>query len=119
MSFSVSDSIEDYRIYLPIYDDIGDKQNGVFVIKHMGLQIVASSGGGWEHVSVSRRSRMPTYEDMCWTKDQFWSADQTVMQLHVPREDHVNCHEYCLHLWRPIDQEIPRPPAIFVGPTSK
>ena len=29
------------------------------------MAIIASWGGGWEHVSVSLRNRCPTWEEMC------------------------------------------------------
>lgn len=93
----------------------GDRCNGVMVIKPKGLTITFSNGGGWQHVSVSRKRRMPTYEDMDWVKRAFWSAEATVMQLHVPAQEHINCHPYCLHLWRPTEAEIPRPPGWMVG----
>ena len=38
------------------------------------------------------------------------------MQLHVPVAEHLNAHPYCLHIWRPHDQVIPKPPAVFVAP---
>ena len=47
----------------------------------------------------------------------FW-PDEAAMQLHVPASDHINCHPYCLHWWRPIGQEIPRPPSWMVGPSK-
>jgi hypothetical protein len=41
------------------------------------------------------------------------------MQLHVrPPADHVNNHEFCLHIWRPLDVDIPRPPSVMVGVQS-
>lgn len=111
--FGVPPEVEIYRCRIPGYPR-GDDQNGAFEFKD-GLRTIISSGGGWEHVSVSRRSRTPSYEDMCRIKDIFWPDTQTVMQLHVPKDDHINCHEFCLHLWRPITVEIPRPPSIMVG----
>jgi hypothetical protein len=48
-------------------------------------------------------------------RDLFFRDDETVMQLHVPRVDHINQHPYCLHLWRPQRADIPRPPGILVG----
>ena len=93
----------------------GDQCNGILEIRPRGLTVIFSNGMGWEHVSVSRKSRMPTYEDMDQIKQEFWEADDVVMQLHVARRNHVNCHPYCLHLWRPIDAEIPLPNPITVG----
>lgn len=94
----------------------GDGQNGFIVLPQKGLNIQFSNGEKWEHVSVSRRSKMPTYGDMQFAKDLLWDDKLAVMQLHVPKEDHVNVHPYCLHLWRPLHDIIPRPPFILVGP---
>jgi hypothetical protein len=114
--FKVSEFVDKYRVIHPIFNDMGNEQNGLFRLQHRGFTIMCSSGMGWEHVSVSRRDRIPTYKEMCWVKSQFWGDDDVVMQLHVAKAEHVNFHERCLHLWRPIDQTIPTPPSIFVGP---
>ena len=37
------------------------------------------------------------------------------MQLHPKKEDYVNNMEYCLHIWKPINQEIPTPPSVMLG----
>ncbi len=118
MTFFASEHVEKFRVVHPLVGVMGDEQNGAFMVKPKGLKILISSGEGWEHVSVSRKSRTPSYEDMCWVKANFWGDEDAVMQLHVPKLDHVNCHEHCLHLWRPTDKEIPRPPSIFVGPRN-
>ena len=118
MTFFASEHVEKFRVVHPLVGVMGDEKNGAFMVKPKGLKIVISSGEGWEHVSVSRKSRTPSYEDMCWVKANFWGDEDTVMQLHVPKLDHVNCSEHCLHLWRPTDKEIPRPPSIFVGPRN-
>lgn len=103
---------------------IGDGGKGRFFIPFkptgMTLQAIASDGDPpevmWEHVSVSLPSRCPLWPEMCYIKELFFEPHETVMQLHVPPEDHINFHPYCLHLWRPIGIEIPRPPSILVGP---
>jgi hypothetical protein len=84
------------------------------------LMIIASPGDAsedipWEHVSVSTRHRCPYWKEMCFVKDLFWDEEEPVMQLHPPKSTWVNNHNYCLHLWRPIDGEIPLPPSIAVG----
>jgi hypothetical protein len=98
-------------------NDMGDRGNGCFIFPaRSSMVVVCSNGGGWEHASVSVRDRCPTWEEMEWVKRQLWSAEDTVMQLHVPPAEHRNCHPHCLHLWRPTDREIPRPPGMFVAP---
>ncbi len=100
----------------------GDETCGAFVIPSPidrgALRVIASSDCGWEHVSVSRANRCPNWTEMSHVKALFFAEDETVMQLHVPASDHVNDHPYCLHLWRPTTQEIPRPPAWMVGGCS-
>ena len=104
-----------------VYGCNGDNDNGVFVIPSeeafpAKLLVVATSGGGWDHVSVSMKDRCPTWGEMEQVAKLFFGDWETAMQLHVPRSDHVNCHPFCLHWWRPQDVNIPRPPAEMVGP---
>jgi len=97
---------------------------GAFMIPCPGgamLRVIASGGTDepgmdWEHVSVSLTARCPTWGEMDFIKRIFWRDDETVMQLHVPRNQHVNHHEFCLHMWKPINQSIPLPDPIMVGP---
>jgi hypothetical protein len=82
------------------------------------LKIIASEGRGWEHVSVSLKNRCPNWPEMSFVKGLFWDDEEAVMQLHPPKSDYVNCHPYCLHLWKPLGVEIPLPPSIMVGPKA-
>lgn len=97
----------------------GDDGCGMFIVTSPklknALKVIASSGEGWDHVSVSLPHRCPTWGEMEHIKRLFFRDDETAMQLHVPPTDHISVHPYCLHLWRPHDVEIPRPPSIFVG----
>lgn len=98
--------------------DDSNGNNGAFRVKLKGGQhvhVVASDGLGWEHVSVSRRDRCPTWDEMCQVKALFWDEEDCVVQYHPPRADYVNNHPNCLHLWRPINVEIPRPIKVLVG----
>lgn len=91
--------------------------DGVYDIPCRGvlLLVIASNGHDWEHVSVSESRRCPTWSEMEFIRECFWRDDETVMQLSVPRAEHVNNHPYCLHLWRPLTVDIPRPPRLMVG----
>lgn len=108
-----------WRIRHPLLG-LGNETNGCFLVTTSievspGLRIIFSRGGGWEHASVSRAERCPTWDEMAWVKRQFWQDDEAVMELHVPPTDHVNNHKFCLHLWRPYKgMKIPRPPVEFV-----
>lgn len=104
--------------------------NGAFYVPKDGviLLVIASNGDDWEetgmplpkweHVSVSVRSRCPTWDEMDFVKRLFWRDDETVIQLHVPRNQHLSLAEHCLHLWKPIGIELPRPPQETVAPAG-
>jgi hypothetical protein len=83
--------------------------------KGLVAKVIASDGEGWEHVSVSFPGRVPTWQEMCQAKDIFWNAEDRVVQYHPPESEYINDHPFVLHLWRPIDQDLPAPPMILVG----
>jgi hypothetical protein len=92
--------------------------NGLFIVKlarGQTVRVIATDGGEWEHVSVSREDRCPTWAEMCAVKALFWDDEDCVVQYHPPTSEHVNNHPFCLHLWRPIGVTMPMPPSIFVG----
>lgn len=71
-----------------------------------GLYVIVDEteidGKPWRHVSFSRRSRMPDYHDMSLVRGSFLDPDVVALQIFPKRVEHVNLHEYCLHLWQPI-----------------
>ena len=111
--------LERYRVTGgPMQSDISSGFNGAFFIPLKSgetVQVVCSNGGGWDHVSVSLLERCPTWDEMCEVKDLFWSEHEAVIQIHPPRQQYINNHPFCLHLWRPQTQPIPTPPMYMVG----
>lgn len=119
MSFSVP---EKYRVKTgPMRSAFADGNNGQFRVHSLRFKntlfVQASDGMGWEHVSVSTYSRTPTWEEMCYIKNLFWSAEDFVIQMHPPEQDWINNHPFCLHLWRKAGTNdfCERPPSIMVG----
>lgn len=100
----------------------GDEAAGMFMIPspidQKPMAVIASSGEGWDHVSVSRPTRCPNWPEMTFIASLFFKEDECAMQLHVPSGDHVNNHPFCLHWWRPLNADIPLPPSIMVGITE-
>lgn len=80
-----------------------DAHNVHCVRKNMTVRI--SDGGGWDHVSVSFKTRCPTWGEMCTVKDWVFKPEEAVMQLHPPKSDYRSHHPFCLHLWRPQTAE--------------
>jgi hypothetical protein len=114
--------LDEYRQHtkevLEHFGSSGDENCGVFVLPYprtgASLKCVASSGHGWDHVSVSLLNRCPNWFEMDFIKRTFFHPSEVVMQLHVGEADHISIHPYVLHLWRPHLGLIPLPPKVMV-----
>ena len=114
--------LESYRRIHPTLG-AGGGNCGYFVVPlnnapRRNFNVIASDGGGWDHVSVSLPDRCPTWSEMCAIKRLFFAPDEVVMQLHPAERHYRNFHPYCLHLWRPQEQTIPLPDPLMVAPES-
>jgi hypothetical protein len=100
------------------YSSETGEQGGMFEVhspKGTLLRIISSGQHeGWEHVSVSVQHRVPNWGEMCFVKDLFWEEEELVIQYHPPKSMYINCHPYCLHMWRPINATIPLPPSHLI-----
>lgn len=101
--------------------DGDESKGGAFLIPSRSdpgarLRIIAATGKGWDHVSVSPDdiARTPTWAEMEQIKRMFFKPEECAMQLHVPIAEHVDVHPWTLHMWRPLRRRIPKPPKIFV-----
>lgn len=96
---------------------MGDAGNRYFVVPRDGvdLRVIASSGGGWDHVSVSTETRCPTWEEMEHIRKLFTKPGEVWLQFGVPEKQHINVHPYCLHWWRHQHRELRMPPAFMVA----
>ena len=112
-------SFRQYQAEIDLYGVIGDEGNGIFRIQssvdQADMIVIASNGGDWDHLSVSRKKRCPNWLEMEQVKRLFFKDGETAVQYHVPPSDHINIHPNCLHLWRPQNAEMPRPPSFMVG----
>ena len=114
---------EQYRVTRGIMaTDSSFGNNGIFIIPFSNrtyANVIASDGEGWEHVSVHMNSEgkqgTPTWAEMCKIKDLFWGEEETVIQFHPKKSEYVNNHKHCLHLWKPVNIEIPLPSSDLVG----
>ncbi len=96
--------------------DGGGRRNsscGSFVIPRNGARfcVIVSDTHGWDHVSVTilNEERCPTWEEMCWVKGLFFLPNECAIQYHPSQDNYVNCHPYCLHLWKPQGRELLMP----------
>ncbi len=90
---------------------------GKLMLGKTKVSVIWSTGGGWEHVSISpyRKNYLPSWEEMCLLKDLFFREDEVVVQYHPAKSEYVNNMPNCLHLWRPTREAMPTPPSIMVG----
>jgi hypothetical protein len=120
--------LRDLRIHnaLRVYDHpggAGDESCGAFLFPYhktgVTLAVVASSDGGWDHVSVSLPNRCPNWPEMEYIRRQFFKDRECVVQIHAPLDEYVSGeefgHPYCLHLWRDQQHEQRRPPRWMIG----
>ena len=69
--------------------------------------------GPWEHISVTpcneKRDTCPTWEEMAAIKDMFFEPEDECIEYHPKRSRYVNLHSLCLHIWRPVDENLRYP----------
>lgn len=106
-----------YRVRHRLHGGMGDETVGSFDLPSPAggrLHVIATAGESWDHVSVSRPDRPPSWDEMSAMHRRFFQPDATAMQLHVPASRHINVHPHCLHLWRPWNAAVPTPPEWLV-----
>lgn len=116
---TLNPKIEQYRYKVgKLASDSSYGNNGFFVIpfKNDQLRVIASDSRGWDHVSVSCSDRCPTWEEMCFVKDLFFTEEETVIQYHPPKSVYINYHPFVLHLWRSHEYNVPLPPRELIAP---
>lgn len=92
----------------------------LFLICSDGTDVDATDDlAQWEHVSVSarndKRTRIPTWKEMCHVKNLCWDGEDVAVQFHPRESEYVNMHPHVLHLWRWKAGIFPTPPMIAVG----
>lgn len=64
---------------------------------------VWDDGVEWVHASMTRRGRVPTYEDMCRLHRAAFPRGAWAYHVFAPLGSHVNLHPDALHLWGRAD----------------
>lgn len=78
--------------------------NGLFIMASAGEY---DDGKEWLHVSVSRKSRIPTYDEMTRIKRDFIGDDKKAVFILPEKKNHVNINENCLHLFYSAENPLP------------
>ena len=72
-------------------------------LRVMSSALVEADGKRWQHVSLSRAARLPSWEDLRAVKDLFIGRDKMAIQVLPRAADYCNVHPHCLHLWHCLD----------------
>lgn len=59
-------------------------------------------GKEWLHVSLARPNKYPPYEEIKYVKNIFIGDSKAVM-IFPEAKEHVNIHNYCMHLFMCLD----------------
>ena len=68
-------------------------------------EIETHDGKEWLHTSMSRPDRIPSYQDITAVKDQFIGSARKAIIVLPSREEHVNIHPFCLHLYSCLQED--------------
>lgn len=75
-----------------------------------GMTIIESTerpdGREWYHVSFSFPDHLPTYDDLQRVRKCFIGEAYTALQIFPPKSEYVNFHQFCLHLYVCLSEEI-------------
>jgi hypothetical protein len=76
-----------------------------------GLTVLVSEelhgdGNTYLHVSFSRRSRTPSYEDLDWVRKAFIGEERECVRVFPPKAEYVNFQKHTLHLWHCYERRI-------------
>jgi hypothetical protein len=66
---------------------------------------IEADGRLWLHTSLSRRGRIPSYEDLVYLKRHWIGDDRKAVMVLPKRSEHVNIHPYVLHLFSCMDED--------------
>lgn len=59
-------------------------------------------GVEWIHASMTRRGRVPSYDDLCQLHRAAF-GDRWAYQVFAPPSEHININPHALHLWGRLD----------------
>lgn len=99
------------ELVLPIgWKKAATRADGAAYRNDRGLYVIISGividHKRWIHVSVSRKSRLPSWDDLKIVKNLFVGLEKKAFQVLPAYKEYVNIHPYCLHLWHCLDGDL-------------
>lgn len=85
----------------PVSDQQSNSSEDTYIGKFMGCNLIITKDAGLYHLSISRKDRLPKYEELKAARYQFLPNVPYMVQVFPPAQAFVNVHNFCLHLWEP------------------
>lgn len=108
--------LDKYRIKHPFGWDGPTSGTFKVFVDGRSFMVIASvddcgKDGLMEHISVTPKNqkRCPTWDEMAAIKDMFFLPEEECVQFHPKRSEYVNHHQFCLHIWRPVNGSLKQP----------
>lgn len=76
-----------------------DSIGNIYTFGKSGIIILHSIDNGKNHISLSYKNKLPSYEEIKEARYQLCPNIKYMAQIFPPKEEFINAHEYCLHLW--------------------
>lgn len=76
--------------------------NGLFVIASASVE---GDKKRWLHVSMSRKNRIPSWEDIVEVKNTIVGMNRKAIQVLPVQKEYVNIYSNVLHLWACLEPE--------------
>lgn len=92
---------DDYCAPIPFGPD-GYRYDNFDGLRRIIITCSDHDGVEWIHASISHREKMPSYADLKRLHDAVF-RDGWAYQVFAPPSEHVNIHEFCLHLFGRLD----------------
>lgn len=97
------------RILPPTYKIRAFRLDGAAYVRSDGLSVILSGatqtdGKRWLHLSIARRNRIPSFEELRDAKETFIGPDLYAVQVFPPKEFYVNLNPFVLHLFACLDR---------------
>lgn len=95
----------------PAWQILSRSKHGLSAQHRDGLTVMMSGvieldGQRWLHLSCSRESRLPNWEDVVKVKETFIGQDTEGIIKLAPRSQWVNLMPFCLHVWSCVDGDV-------------
>ena len=73
-----------------------EKRCGMFTLGE--CSVIVGLEAGW-HLSIAHPNRYPTYDEIKEARYKFLPNEATMAMLFPPKEEFINLHNNCFHLW--------------------